>query len=185
VRRDRRDRRGGGWPPWTRRGLIRRSASATVIAFTPSAPLDEGDLNALPALASVEHKGGRITLSGSDETVNSVITLLARNSRNRGRVRRCRLAYRWYAMTHDAPTTDAAAPITLHIVDDQPVVRDGLRGVFESAPGFTVLGEAPDGVAALALTKALDPDVVLMDLRMPGGNGVEAIAEPTRRGARA
>ncbi|MET7890403.1 ABC transporter ATP-binding protein [Streptomyces mirabilis] len=59
-------------------GLIRRSAGATVISFTPSAPLDEGDLNALPALASVEHKDGRITLSGTDETVNAVITLLAR-----------------------------------------------------------------------------------------------------------
>ena len=60
-------------------GLIRRSAGSTVISFTPSAPLDEGDLNALPALASVEHKDGRITLSGTDETVNAVITLLARN----------------------------------------------------------------------------------------------------------
>jgi ABC-2 type transport system ATP-binding protein len=60
-------------------GLIRRSAGSTVISFTPSVPLDEGDLNALPALVSVEHKDGRITLSGSDETVNAVITLLARN----------------------------------------------------------------------------------------------------------
>ncbi|MCZ1002137.1 ABC transporter ATP-binding protein [Streptomyces mirabilis] len=59
-------------------GLIRRSAGSTVISFTPSASLDEGDLNALPALASVEHKDGRITLSGTDETVNAVITLLAR-----------------------------------------------------------------------------------------------------------
>jgi ABC-2 type transport system ATP-binding protein len=59
-------------------GLIRRSAGSTVISFTPSVPLDEGDLNALPALASVEHKDGRITLSGTDETVNAVITLLAR-----------------------------------------------------------------------------------------------------------
>ncbi|WP_020131365.1 ABC transporter ATP-binding protein [Streptomyces sp. 303MFCol5.2] len=60
-------------------GLIRRSAGATVITFTPSAPLDEGALNTLPALASVEHKDGRITLTGTDETVNAVITLLARN----------------------------------------------------------------------------------------------------------
>lgn len=60
-------------------GLIRRSAGATVITFTPSAPLDEQELSALPALASVEHKDGRITLSGSDETVNAVITLLARH----------------------------------------------------------------------------------------------------------
>ncbi len=60
-------------------GLIRRSAGATVISFTPSAPLDDRDLNALPALASVEHKDGRVTLSGTDETVNAVITLLARH----------------------------------------------------------------------------------------------------------
>jgi ABC-2 type transport system ATP-binding protein len=59
-------------------GLIRRSAGATVISFTPSAPLDERDLGALPALASVEHKDGRVILSGTDETVNAVITLLAR-----------------------------------------------------------------------------------------------------------
>ena len=60
-------------------GLIRRSAGATVISFTPSVPLDDQDLTALPALASVEHKDGRITLSGTDETVNAVITLLARH----------------------------------------------------------------------------------------------------------
>ncbi|MET7890406.1 response regulator transcription factor [Streptomyces mirabilis] len=77
------------------------------------------------------------------------------------------------------------AVITLLIVDDHPVVRDGLRGMFESAPGFTVLGEAANGVEAVALTASLDPDVVLTDLRMPGGSGVEAIAELTRRGARA
>ena len=60
-------------------GLIRRSAGSTVISFTPSAPLDERELNTLPALASVEHKDDRLTLSGTDETVNAVITLLARH----------------------------------------------------------------------------------------------------------
>jgi ABC-2 type transport system ATP-binding protein len=60
-------------------GLIRRSAGATVISFTPSAPLDDHDLAGLPAVASVEHRDGRITLSGTDETVNAVITLLARH----------------------------------------------------------------------------------------------------------
>ncbi|ELS56657.1 ABC transporter ATP-binding protein [Streptomyces viridochromogenes] len=60
-------------------GLIRRSAGATVITFTPSAPLDEQELSALPALVSVAHKGGRITLAGSDATVNALITLLARH----------------------------------------------------------------------------------------------------------
>ncbi|KFG10647.1 ABC transporter ATP-binding protein [Streptomyces scabiei] len=59
-------------------GLVRRSAGATVISFTPSAPLDDRDLNALPALAAIAHKDGRVTLSGTDETVNAVLTLLAR-----------------------------------------------------------------------------------------------------------
>ncbi|MEU1001251.1 response regulator transcription factor [Streptomyces tibetensis] len=86
-------------------------------------------------------------------------------------------------MTEHAAT--GAAPITLLIVDDHPVVRDGLRGMFESAPGFRVLGEAPNGVEAVSLAAALDPDVILMDLRMPGGGGVDAIRELARTGARA
>ncbi|MBT3163325.1 response regulator transcription factor [Streptomyces sp. Vc74B-19] len=77
------------------------------------------------------------------------------------------------------------AVISLLVVDDHPVVRDGLRGMFESAPGFRVLGEAADGAAALERAAALDPDVILMDLRMPGTGGVEAIRELTRSGARA
>ncbi|MFJ3945805.1 response regulator [Streptomyces griseoaurantiacus] len=84
--------------------------------------------------------------------------------------------------------TDEAAgnpAISLLVVDDHPVVRDGLRGMFESAPGFTVLGEAAGGVEAVERALALDPDVVLMDLRMPGGSGVDAIRELGRRGARA
>jgi DNA-binding NarL/FixJ family response regulator len=73
--------------------------------------------------------------------------------------------------------------VTLVLVDDHPVVRDGLRGMFESSPGFQVLGEASNGVEGVELAIRLHPDVVLMDLRMPGGGGVEAIAELTRRGA--
>ncbi|MFF8926694.1 response regulator [Streptomyces longwoodensis] len=79
----------------------------------------------------------------------------------------------------------AETPISLLIVDDHPVVRDGLRGMFAAVPGFTVLGEAADGVQAVERAAALDPDVILMDLRMPGGGGVDAIRELTRRGARA
>ncbi|MCT6780114.1 response regulator [Streptomyces rubiginosohelvolus] len=81
-------------------------------------------------------------------------------------------------------TETPARTVTLVVVDDHPVVRDGLRGMFTAAPGFEVLGEAADGVDALAVVGELDPDVVLMDLRMPGGGGVAAIAELTRRGAR-
>ncbi|MEU6012769.1 response regulator transcription factor [Streptomyces sp. NPDC047515] len=79
---------------------------------------------------------------------------------------------------------DSARVITLVVVDDHPVVRDGLRGMFDSAPGFRVLGEASNGVDGVDLVARLDPDVVLMDLRMPGGGGVAAIAELTRRGDR-
>ncbi|MDQ0686390.1 DNA-binding NarL/FixJ family response regulator [Streptomyces achromogenes] len=75
--------------------------------------------------------------------------------------------------------------VSLLIVDDHPVVRDGLRGMFESAPGFTVLGEAANGVEAVAKAGELDPDVILMDLRMPGGGGVDAIRELARGGTRA
>lgn len=74
--------------------------------------------------------------------------------------------------------------ISLLLVDDHPVVRNGLRGMFESAGGFTVLAEASNGVEAVELATKLDPDVILMDLRMPGGSGLEAIAELRRRGAR-
>ncbi|MFF0437042.1 response regulator [Streptomyces sp. NPDC004327] len=79
----------------------------------------------------------------------------------------------------------ATTEITLLLVDDHPVVRDGLRGMFEADPAFRVLGEASNGVEGVALAERLDPDVVLMDLRMPGGGGVDAIAELARRGARA
>lgn len=65
--------------------------------------------------------------------------------------------------------------IRLLIVDDHPIVRDGLRGVFDGEPGFEVVGEAGDGEQALARAAASAPDVVLMDLRMPAMGGVEAI----------
>ncbi|GAA3861406.1 response regulator [Streptomyces sedi] len=89
-------------------------------------------------------------------------------------------------MSADEAARSAVEPvISLLLVDDHPVVRDGLRAMFDSAPGFTVVAEAADGVEAVARVAAHDPDVVLMDLRMPGGGGVDAIAELTRRGARA
>ncbi|MFD0024550.1 response regulator [Streptomyces sp. NPDC058382] len=79
---------------------------------------------------------------------------------------------------------EPARVITLIVVDDHPVVRDGLRGMFASAAEFEVLGEAADGVEAVEMAVRLDPDVILMDLRMPGGGGVAAITELARRGAR-
>ena len=65
--------------------------------------------------------------------------------------------------------------IRLLIVDDHPIMRDGLRGVFGGDEDFEVVGEAGDGAEAVHNAQALHPDVILMDLRMPGVGGVEAI----------
>jgi DNA-binding NarL/FixJ family response regulator len=73
-------------------------------------------------------------------------------------------------------------PIGLLVVDDHPVVRDGLCSMFAREPEFEVLGEAGDGAEAVRLAQQLRPDVILMDLRMPGMDGVTAITELARNG---
>jgi len=79
----------------------------------------------------------------------------------------------------------SSAPLRLLVVDDHPVVRDGLSSMFSRDPEFEVLGEAADGAEAIRLAEKLRPDVILMDLRMPGMDGVTAIAELARRGVAA
>jgi DNA-binding NarL/FixJ family response regulator len=74
--------------------------------------------------------------------------------------------------------------VTLLVVDDHPVVRDGIVGMVASAADVEVVGEASDGAEAIALAQVLDPDVVLIDLRMPRMDGVAAIREFTRLGIR-
>ena len=69
----------------------------------------------------------------------------------------------------------APGRIRLLIADDHPVVRDGLRGILEGSPDFEVVGEAANGAEAVTRARALRPDVVLMDLRMPDVDGVTAI----------
>jgi DNA-binding NarL/FixJ family response regulator len=65
-------------------------------------------------------------------------------------------------------------PIRILIADDQALFREGLRVVLSSRPDFQVIGEAADGIEAVALTDDVRPEVVLMDLRMPRLGGVEA-----------
>jgi DNA-binding NarL/FixJ family response regulator len=75
--------------------------------------------------------------------------------------------------------------IRLLIVDDHPVVRDGLRGMFAGDDRFQVVGEAGNGDEALAVARSARPDVVLMDLRMPGMDGVTTIDALRRQGSAA
>ena len=74
---------------------------------------------------------------------------------------------------------------TVLIVDDHPVVRDGLRTVLATEPGIVVVGECGRGDEAVAAAAALRPDVVLMDLRLPGLDGVAATARIVAAGTAA
>jgi DNA-binding NarL/FixJ family response regulator len=65
-------------------------------------------------------------------------------------------------------------PISVILVDDQPLLRKGFRMVLEEEPGIVVAAEASDGAAALDLVGRHHPDVVVMDIRMPGMDGIEA-----------
>ena len=73
--------------------------------------------------------------------------------------------------------------IRIILVDDHPLVREGIRGMLAADPGIEVVGEASNGPDGVELTRRLRPDLVLMDLRMPGGDGVTATRAITRDGA--
>lgn len=70
-----------------------------------------------------------------------------------------------------------SGPVRIIIADDHPVVRAGLEGMLSAQPEFEVVGQAADGAEAVKSTSRLQPDVVLMDLRMPEVDGVAAIKE--------
>jgi len=78
-------------------------------------------------------------------------------------------------------------PVTVLLVDDEPLVRAGLRAALEAQPDIEVVGEAADGAAVIPLVRRLRPDVVAMDVRMPLMDGIEAtravlrtVAEPPK-----
>ena len=68
-------------------------------------------------------------------------------------------------------------PVRTLLADDHTLVRAGLRKLLELMPGIEVVGEAEDGLALLALAEQLQPRLVLMDISMPGLNGLEATAQ--------
>ena len=69
---------------------------------------------------------------------------------------------------------EVSGTISVVLADDQALMRMGFRMVLEAEEDIAVVGEASDGTSALAQAKALHPDVILMDVRMPGMNGIEA-----------
>ena len=69
---------------------------------------------------------------------------------------------------------DSTEPIRILLADDHTLFRDGLRALFNSLPDTEVVGEAASGGDAIRLAEELQPDVILMDIQMPGVNGIEA-----------
>jgi NarL family two-component system response regulator LiaR len=84
-------------------------------------------------------------------------------------------------MTVQGAADTANQPIRVLVVDDQTIVRKGIRALLAQVKGITVVGEAKNGREAVAQAEALVPDVTLMDLAMPVMDGIEAICQITER----
>lgn len=90
-----------------------------------------------------------------------------------------------YYITTDmkSPSTPPTKVITVLIADDHPVVREGLVAIFKSQKDIKIIAEATNGEEACELCKQLTPDVLLLDLRMPKKDGLQAIVELMAPGA--
>ena len=86
-------------------------------------------------------------------------------------------------MTLQGAAATAKRPIRVLVVDDQAIVRKGIRALLAEVETIAVVGEAANGAEAVAQAQALDPDVTLMDLAMPVMDGIEAIRQITARQA--
>ena len=67
--------------------------------------------------------------------------------------------------------------VTILLVDDHPIIRQGLRHLLEAEPEFRVVGEAGDGIEALQLIRKLKPNILVIDMMMPGLNGLEVLRQ--------
>lgn len=66
-------------------------------------------------------------------------------------------------------------PATILLIDDHPMLRTGVKQLISMAPDITVVGEASNGEQGIELAESLDPDLILLDLNMPGMNGLETL----------